>query len=269
MTEGPESLYLAQYINKFFKNKRLKNMTIRAGRYKHHGPPQNFNKFKSKLPLKLNTVYKKGKVIFLFFEDNWTIIIKPGMSGWFYKSNDRPEIMKSHNITFEFENEDLLFSDFRNFGTLVITDNILQIMQEMDRIAPDILDSSTTFSSVSKRIELAKSKDMRIEDALMDQTLIFSGIGNIIKSEVLYDSKIAPTREIKDLSENDWRTLFNSSKKISNRIFRHLDKKGFDLEGYIGLRKVYKKDVDIYGNKIHERTSKFGRKTFWVPEIQK
>lgn len=273
MTEGPEASYLAEYINKFFKNKQLRKIIINAGRYKHHGPPQNFNKFKEKLPLKLIDVYKKGKVIFLFFEDNWCIIVKLGMSGWFSKREDRPELMKNHNITFEFENEDLLFTDFRNFGTLTFTNNISNVIQEINKIAPDILDNSTTFKTIKKRIEFLKSDDavqnILIEDALMDQMLFFSGIGNIIKSEVLYDAKIPPTLKIKNISENDWNLIYNSSKKISNKILRYLNKKGFDLDGYYNLHKVYKKDFDIYGNKIETRISKYGRKTYWVPEIQK
>jgi formamidopyrimidine-DNA glycosylase len=273
MTEGPETTYLAEYISKFFKHKKLRNIIIKAGRYKHHGPPQNFNKFKLFLPLKLIDVYKKGKVLFLFLEDNWTIIAKLGMAGWFFKTTDRPDVMTTHNLVFEFENEDLFFSDFRNFGTLTFTNNIEDVIQEIGKIAPDILDTSTTFNYIMKRIEYLKSnktiQNMFIEDALMDQTLFYSGIGNIIKSEVLYDSKISPTTKIKDLSNNDWHTLFHSSKKISNKIVKYLDKNGFDLKGYTKLHKVYQKDFDELGHKIHIRSSKFGRKTFWVPEIQK
>jgi formamidopyrimidine-DNA glycosylase len=110
---------------------------------------------------------------------------------------------------------------------------------------------------------------MLIEDVLMDQTLVFSGIGNIIKSEVLYDAKISPTRKFKDLSKTDWYNLFTASKKITNKIFNHLNKRGFNLEGYYKLHTVYKQDTDKYGNRIHLRTSKYGRKTYWVPEIQK
>jgi formamidopyrimidine-DNA glycosylase len=273
MTEGPETSYLAQYIYKFFKNKKLKNIIINAGRYKHHGPPKNFNKFKSILPLKLINIYKKGKVIFLFFEDNWTIIVKLGMVGWFFKPHDRPELMTTYNVTFEFDNEDLLFTDFRNFGTLTFTNDIQFIVNEIDKLAPDILNNTTTFNLIMDRLKQIKTnntiQEMTIEDALMDQNLIFSGIGNIIKSEVLYDSKIAPMRKLKTLSEKDWYKIFTTSKHISNKILNHLDKKGFDLEGYRKLHHIYQKDMDNNGHKVYARISKYGRKTFWVPDIQK
>jgi formamidopyrimidine-DNA glycosylase len=273
MTEGPEASFLAQYIYRRFKNKKLKHIVINDGRYKTHGPPHNFKQFNIMLPLKLTSIYKKGKVIFLIFENNWTIIVKFGMSGWFYTETDKPDIIKEPNITFEFENKNLYFTDFRNFGTLTFTGDIPFIVNQIDKLAPDILNNKTTFECILSRVNYLKDNNknqtMAIEDALMEQTLIMSGIGNIIKSEVLYDSKIAPTRELKDLSEKDWRIIFYSAKRISKKILHHLDLRGLDLEEYYKLRMVYQKDFDSYGNKIHSHHSKLGRKTFWVPEIQK
>lgn len=226
-----------------------------------------------KLPLKLINIYKKGKIIFLFFEQNWTIIVKLGMVGWFYTSENKPDIITSYNISFEFSNKDLYFSDFRNFGTLTFTNDNNIVNTEINKIAPDIIDNSTNFIEIYKRIENLKlenkKQNLLIEDALMDQTLIFSGIGNIIKSEVLYDSKISPLRKIKDLSKKDWNAIFLSSKKISNKILNHLYKKSLNLEGYFKLHSIYKKEVDPFGNIVKIHVTKYGRKTYWVPDIQK
>lgn len=270
MTEGPESTFLANYIRKHFINKKLKNVIIKAGRYKNHGPPPNYSKFKLQLPLKLNQIYKKGKVLFLFFEKDWCLIVKFGMTGWFFRKQDEPEIIRGYNIEFEFDNDNLYYSDFRNFGTLTFTNNASVVLEEINRLAPDILNENINFKQVYERIQgLNKGKaDLSIEDALMDQTLILSGIGNIIKSEVLYDAKLSPTLKLKDLTKDEWKKIFYSSKKISNKVLDYLQDSGLDLEKYESLRKVYNKDVDPYGNKIYSRISKSGRRTFWVPEIQ-
>ena len=42
-----------------------------------------------------------------------------------------------------------------------------------------------------------------------------------------------------------------------------------DIDKYIDTMKVYQKDKDQSGNKIHKRTTKYGRTTFYVPSIQK
>lgn len=268
MTEGPETAYLANYIARHFRGKRLKNIIIRSGRYKSHGPPANYRIFRNRLPLKLSQIYKKGKVIFLFFKGGWTLIVKLGMVGWFFTAHDRPEEMHG-NVEFEFENDSLYFSDFRNFGTLTFTNDMRIVTDEMRRLAPDILDENLSFDSIYNRIEAIRHLELPIEDALMDQTLLFSGIGNIIKSELLYDAKIPPRRKLSDMTNDDWRKIYHSSRRISLKVLNYLNKHGFDLEKYIILHKIYNRDIDPYGNKIYSHISKTGRRTYWVPAVQK
>lgn len=268
MTEGPETAYLANYIARYFRGKRLRNIVIRSGRYKSHGPPANYKKFKEQLPLKLTHIYKKGKVIFLFFEGGWTLIVKLGMVGWFFTMRDRPEVMHG-NVEFQFEGESLYFSDFRNFGTLTFTDDAGLVTDELRRLAPDILDENLSFDSISNRIEAIRHLEIHIEDALMDQTLLFSGIGNIIKSELLYDAKIAPKRKLSDLTNSEWRRIYQSSRRISLKVLNYLNKHGFDLEKYHILHKIYNREEDPYGNKIVSHMSQAGRRTYWVPAVQK
>lgn len=276
MTEGPEATYLANYVNRFFKGKSLKGIKINAGRYKRHGPPQNYNTFTKLLPLKLIEVFNKGKVIFMYFENGWYLICKMGMSGWFFKEKDKP-IWESakYNIIFEFENDDLMFDDTRNFGTLVFTNDIELIKKELDNIAPDLLGRNTTFSVIKRRLEEIYSlnneriMNMAIEDALMDQTLVFSGVGNIIKSEMLYDTRISPLRKFKNITDKEWNSLYLSGRKIMKTVIRILNKKEFKYESYFDLHSVYQKEYDPLGNRISTRISKLGRKTYWVPALQK
>ncbi len=269
MTEGPETSYLAYYIYKYFKNKKLKNIIIKSGRYKTHGSPENFRKFKNNLPMKLVSIYKKGKVIFLFFENNWTIIIKLGMVGWFYKSNSKTIFKSEPNIIFEFDDDNLYFSDFRNFGTVTFTNNIIDIVNEIDMLAPDILDNNTSFDNIYERIKTIKNKNKTIDTVLMDQHLVMSGIGNIIKSELLYNAKISPKRVIKDLSIEDWKQIYISAKRYSMKVYEILNRMKWNREEYIDIRNIYQKEKDPYGNDVLIYISSDGRKTYYVPKIQK
>ena len=47
----------------------------------------------------------------------------------------------------------------------------------------------------------------------MDQKHV-SGVGNYIKSESLYISKISPHRKLKDTNEDELKSLFNAIKKL-------------------------------------------------------
>ena len=109
---------------------------------------------------------------------------------------------------------------------------------------------------------------------LMSQEYI-SGVGNYIKSESLYKSKISPHRKMSEIEENEILKLFNAiksvminsynSKGVSKRDFKDLD----DNEGkYQFELEVYGQKKDKNGNKITVEQTKDKRTTFWVPNIQ-
>ncbi len=268
MTEGPEATYLASYIHKHYLKKRLHGVKILGGRYKTHEPPAGLKEFSKALPMRLTEVHKKGKVILLVFEKNWCLLAKMGMVGWFSKPEDGLLFSSDPNVSFAFDGQELGFYDFRNFGTLTFTQDAEFIRDEFSRIAPDILNSDVSFSDVYARIsELKVNKTLDI--ALMDQTLLVSGIGNIIKSEALYHAKLSPKRPIQSLTKDEWRTLFGSLRMTAKRVLRRREKAGLDFEGYFDSHAIYQKPVDPKGNPVERYKSKDGRTTFWVPAIQK
>jgi formamidopyrimidine-DNA glycosylase len=273
MPEGPEVEHLTIDVLSKYIGKKLNNIKINSGRYKNHGPPSNYYTFIHQFPIKCINIYKKGKVIFFVFENNWHIISKLGMTGWWFNYDNEPEWRNSNtkNIIFTFNNtkKELIFSDFRNFGTLTFTNNLDLVNEEIIKLAPDITNSKTYFSTIKNRIEKLTNSvnNSKIEDIIINQKIIFSGIGNYLKSEILYQSKISPLRKIKDITLDEWKTIFKISKQITNKMRKILNSN--NLEDYFNEMKIYKKKLDPYGNKIKTRSSKFGRTTFYVSSIQK
>jgi len=264
MPETPEVTYLRNYIHKHCYGNILKDVNILKGRYINHGPPANFTEFRKCLPLKLTDVTKKGKVIFLYFGE-WCLISKLGMTGWWFVPGDEPDWHAStENIKLHFANTDLIFSDFRNFGTLTITKNKEQIQKELNAIAPDILDKNTTFSMIKDRISNLK-KDSLLEEVIVDQKLIFSGIGNYLKAEVLYAAKISPLRKINTLTIDDWKKIFTVGKKIAKYMLKMTS---MSSDKYINSMKIYRRSKDPLGNIVKTHTTKTGRTTYWCPAIQ-
>jgi len=291
MTEGPEATFLAEMIYQYFRGKQLRRIRILGGRYKTHGPGKGFVTFQRALPLVLTDVYKKGKVIFLIFGSttkkmaSWTIVAKMGMTGWFYRGKEadaeaegdaeaeadagkgRPLFRSRPNVTFEFEHDDLHFFDFRNFGTLTFTNDVLDVVEEMDRLAPDVLNPYTTYEDIRSRVPLVKG-ELSIAEALMDQTLLMSGIGNILKSELLYDAGISPRRAVKDIEEKEWPALISSAKKVCKKTLEVLQRRrGDSRDEYNAIRHVYDKTVDPHGYRVRSYSSN-GRTTYYVAEVQ-
>lgn len=276
MPEGPEITYLTEFLQKHFVNQKLLAINILRGRYKNHDKPYAFNKFIRQLPLKCLAVRKKGKVIFMYFENDWCLVSKLGMTGWWYDPTNKPSWRNMYpNIVLKIAGEDtsrnmheIHYSDFRNFGTIALYQNKTDIENEVNKLAPDILSSSTTFRLMMQRIaglSTAKQNQL-IENAIVDQKLIVSGIGNYLKSEVLYDARISPIRTLQSISKTEWFGLFRSMKSISTAMLRILRKN--DPEQYTNAMLVYGRKIDKEGNVVESRITKTGRTTYWVPTVQ-
>lgn len=270
MTEGPEATYQANMVRRHFKGRRLHNLRILHGRYKTHGPPANTAAFRRALPMRLTDVRKKGKVVVLDFEDGWSIVVKMGMVGWLSTADPKESSLLHEsppNVVFAFDGAagDLQFSDFRNFGTLTITHSPADVTAALDAIAPDILDPSTRFSDLTERIPTVKPT-APIETVLMDQTALLSGIGNIIKSELLYAARVAPRRTVKSLTPAEWRRIFTAARTVTRNVLYTLQ---HDVDDYDTHQKVYQRTSDPRGNPVKNYVAADGRRTFWVPALQK
>ena len=268
MPESPEVRFLADYINKFCKNKKLENIKILKGRYKNHGPPKNFNKLKRILPLKLLGVDVKGKVLFFHFEENWHIISKLGLTGWWYVNEDAPEWRNSRqNIQMSFGNDTLYYTDNLSYGTITITNDLDLVKKEFDKIAPDI--TTLKFRDISERIDYLREnknwKNKKIEDVIVDQKVLISGIGNYLKAEILYLSNISPFRKIVDISDEEWILLIKKAKQFIKKQEKTLS----NPDKYMESWNVYQQKTDKLGNYVRTHQTKNGRTTHWVPDVQK
>ena len=118
-----------------------------------------------------------------------------------------------------------------------------------------------------------RKKQWNITKGLMDQSLM-SGIGNYLKSEILFASRISPHRNIEDITDKELKILYTQARKIikESYVLGGLSVKDFlNIEGKEGesykLIKVYCK-TKIDGKKIKKEKTKDGRTTHWVPELQ-
>lgn len=266
MPEGPEATYLSAVLNEKYSGKSLKSIKIVSGRYIRHGVPANYSDFTNNLPARLKKVESHGKVIFFYFDNDWTIISRLGMTGWWYAA-DKPaqwrENTSTPNVIFDFGAgvPDLIYTDFRNFGTLSFTRDPTPDIKEL---APSIMDADCTISL--DKITSRRGEAL-LEDAIVDQKFLISGIGNYLKSEILYSARISPLRKIKTITAPEWDLILREGKRISKLMLAHLYKEM--PSEYIGAMRVYQRDVDDLGNKIERHTTKAGRTTFWVPKLQK
>jgi formamidopyrimidine-DNA glycosylase len=112
----------------------------------------------------------------------------------------------------------------------------------------------------------------------MDQKVI-SGIGNYLRADVLWSSKISPFRKVKDLTEKEINNIYNITRTLTWTSYDY--PKGIKLKTIktnIKLPYTYKRNFfvygqenDIYGNKIIKKELFEGsqkRFIYYVKELQ-
>ena len=311
MPEINEVRRYADFIYSKLENKKITEINILNGRYKKHKPFEHYNIIKNKLPLKLLDIQTKGKLMWMELEDNYYILVTLGLSGgWCYldsKKYNNPKIkdynfsdvandysnyiadekmdsyltnaIKHLNVEFKIDKGSVYFYDTLSFGTIKIIKGIDELNKKLKTLGPDIMDETTTLDLFKQKIKKNTNLDKPIGNVLMNQKVI-SGIGNYLRADVLYLSKIDPFRKVSKLSDNELKDIFNNSKiltwgdyDIDEAIKMKIMNKSTKLpQDYDRLFFVYQEEKDIHGHKIHKKELYEGsqkRFIYYVPEIQK
>jgi formamidopyrimidine-DNA glycosylase len=296
MPEIVEVKIFSDFIYKNVGNTKLLNINILNGRYKTHGPFDNYNKLIDMLPLKLLNVKTKGKFMYMAFDSNIFIGITLGLSGgYFYKKNNSDKYIHGYNneiigstiennyiknaldhlnIEFQFENGSIFFYDQLSFGTIKIFESVEEIEKKLKTLGIDIMDPNTTVKMFIDKITKKTNQNKEIGLILLNQKLI-SGVGNYLRADALWLSKISPFRLVKKLSNNELELLFNNIRLLTWSTYDYdegvklkiIDKKNKLPVNYKNEFLVYDRKTDILGNKITKEL--LGeRHIYWVQSLQ-
>lgn len=268
MPEGPEVKIIVDNLKTLLINDSLAAVDILGGRYIDN-QPEYYQEFISLLPLKIESVNCKGKFIWFQFEKDWSMWCTLGMAGsWKHNAT------KHSDIQFTTFNNDLWFTDPRHFGTIKFCKDPKLLTKKLKTLGPDMLsDSEYTEDEFCQRIRRYNKHDLC--KVLMNQTY-FSGIGNYLKAEILYASKISPFRKLSDISDEEIKILFQNIRKIITASYKA---RGATIKNYSDLEdnkgeytfqfKVYNQTKDENGYIVKKTVTSDNRTTHWVPEVQK
>lgn len=268
MPEGPECKRIAEGLAKFVSNKTLTEINILSGRYSKK-IPSGLEDVSGNLPIKVAGVGVHGKFIYWIMDKEYSIWNTLGMTGsW----NTEPG--KKHNrVQFKFSDGSyLFFSDQRNFGTLKFVRGKHQLIEKLKSLGPDMLSSQVENKVFLSR--LRKKDGHNICKVLMDQSIV-SGIGNYVKAECLWLSKISPHLSVSELTDEQIFSLNNSVKKVLRESY---DSGGATIRTYENFNGengeyahrflVYNRKTDADGNCVLRERTPDGRTTHWSPDRQ-
>jgi len=269
MPEGPEVRITTDFL-KSFENKGLTGLSVLSGRYaKKGGIP---GKELCILPAKVIEVNCKGKFIYMTFasdKDVFYLFSTLGMTGmWSGKQSKHARF-----VMFFDDGSEVYYNDVRNFGTLKFIDDKKVLDKKLKSLGPDILTTTIDDKDYKKRFTSKPNKT--IAECLMNQSVV-SGVGNYLKAEILYCSKVSPHRKVKDISDTEWTSLHSNTITQSRRSYKFGGatianyRQPNGKEGLYNRRfAVYNQKTDPAGLKVIKEQTADKRTTHWVPEVQK
>jgi formamidopyrimidine-DNA glycosylase len=293
MPEIVEIKLYADFIKNKIKNNKLLNINIINGRYKKHGPFQYYNNLINILPLQFIEINTKGKFMYIKIKDNLFIGISLGLfGGWLFRYNNTnnynfvnsnssyiKKAIKHLNVEFVFEHGSLYYYDQLSFGTIKIFNSYEELLVKLNKIGLDVMDPNTTYDMFLNNLTKKRNLNKFIGLVLLDQKTI-AGIGNYLRADLLWLSKISPFRKVKDINDDEFQLLFKNiklltwslydyDKAIKLKIINKEDKLPIDYKKNF---LIYNNNKDIYNNFIIKEKLYEGnqvRYIYWVPDWQK
>ncbi|MBL7057737.1 DNA-formamidopyrimidine glycosylase [Patescibacteria group bacterium] len=243
----------------------------------------SLSKFKKKNKnAKIVDAARIGKHIIIHLDNNYSIIIHLKMTGHLLykrKNLDSPIFQERvnnyvHHIFYFISGNTLEFSDLRKFGwlNLVPTKNVNE-QKSIKKLGIDaLLLTSIKFKNLINKYHKAK-----IGIFLLNQDII-SGIGNIYRSEILFDARINPKKLNSKLSNVEVENILISTKKILKKAIKlrgTTDSDYRDTKGESGKfqtqLKVYRKENQpcVACAKIITKEKLAQRSVFYCQSCQK
>ena len=288
MPELPEVEVLKKSLSRLISNTKINKIKIKNKNLRY----KITHSFQKKL--KNNFIYKitrRSKYIIFDLKNKDRLLLHLGMSGivFLIRSNDQKKIKTSfyydlnilpkHNHIFIYLNNGyiLVYNDVRRFGFFKIITNKNFIKNSfLLKLGPEPLSKFFNYSYFKKYII---NKKKNIKQLLMDQNFV-SGLGNIYVNEILFASKINPTRICKDIFGKEINILIKHTKKILKKSILYGGSSIKDFKNTLGQTGGYQENFKVYGKENFECPSKecrgqikrvfiSSRSTFFCTKCQK
>lgn len=257
--------------------KRILNRKIIDIKYRYDGIIKSDKKeFKNVL---IGSTFKDIRSIgkWLIFDlGEYSFLSHLRMEGKYYIKPTSEEYEKHEHIIFNLDNNyDLRYKDVRKFGVMILVKTKdIYLLEEIKKLGIEPDNDSLTKEYIYDKI---KKSNKPIKELLLDQTII-NGLGNIYVDEVLFESKINPTRigssitleECDKIRKSSFKIIKKATKEGGTTIRSYTSSLGV-IGNYQNYLKVHTKENNNCPNcnTLIKKIRVGGRGTYYCPKCQK
>ena len=289
MPELPEVEVVKRSLTSKIQKLVVEKITVKDEKLRYR---INKKKLKILLGLKIIKILRRSKFLLFVFEKNTVMLVHLGMTGKFFFLNKNAKKFKTsfyYNIDESKDNkhnrlifslskkQKLIYNDVRKFGFIKILDKRqLQYNLHLKNLGPEPLGNSFDFKYFKNYLI---NRNRTIKDILMDQKFV-SGLGNIYVNEVLFLSKVKPTKKTYLIKNNEIHKIIKNTKKTLKKAISLGGSSLRDFSSSDGKKGEFQQYFYVYGrkgdnclnrncNKKIIKTIIGNRATFYCPKCQK
>ena len=210
MPEGPEIRRAADKVEAVLKDKTVERIQFGL---------QPLKKFSRALTgTKVLQLETRGKALLTHFDSGHTIYSHNQLYGvWrVVKRNNLPKTNRQLRLALHTDQHSALLysaSDISVWKTEKIGEHPF-----LQRIGPDILNPNLTWREVAERLQSRTFAGRALNSVYLDQAFL-AGLGNYLRSEILFIAGIHPARKARELSKGEIGKLARITLDISQRSY--------------------------------------------------
>ena len=261
MPELPEVEVVKRSLDNLICNSTIKHVEINEVNLRYKVKKKEINQI---IGLKILNIKRRSKYLLFFFDKNIVMLAHLGLTGkffvinkkkikkrtsFYYKIEDKKDNKHNH-IIFTFKNKlKLIYNDVRKFGFIKFYNyKKFENNVHFSTLGPEPLNSIFNFKYFTDYI---KGKNRIIKDLLMDQKFV-SGLGNIYVNEILFFSKVRPTKKINKLTNSEIQKILKGTKKILKKAISFGGSSIKDFSSSTGEAGSFQQHFNVYGKKGHK-----------------
>lgn len=160
-----------------------------------------------------------GKAMLTRFDNGTTLYTHNQLYGvWMIaKAGERPPTTRSLRVALETSDAAILLYSASDIA--LWNNDELAKHPFLSKLGPDVLDMKLSADAVTRRLQEPRFMRMSLAALLLDQHFL-AGMGNYLRSEVLFEAGIAPTRDAAGLSPDERLLLAHALLDVPRRSYR-------------------------------------------------
>ena len=210
MPEGPEIRRAADRVAKVLVNKHIVDAVL---------TPPDLRRFRRRLEgSRVTAVDTRGKAMLTRFDNGLTLYSHNQLYGRWYTTRRPkiPETSRQLRVALHTDTHSALLYSASDIEVLDASQ--LASHPFLSRIGPDILDPDLTRDQIVSRLGLRAFCRRALGGLYLDQSFL-AGVGNYLRSEILWASRLSPTLRPVDLTAKQGQSLATETLRISRRSY--------------------------------------------------